>query len=198
MRLARLLRSGSTNVLRRTSATRLTHAPRLRVRCQPCQLSGGPRSAAGATPSPLSCSRRLRRAALMDQTADSAIKRKLSLYSAVERPAKLMKSEAEFWASNGAYDAALPSNKAPASSAASDSNSAAEDTPAPPIAGALHDTAEWQRTIKKVVKSVVSINFCLTNSFDTDEAFTSEATGFVVDAEKGYILTNRVGIWHHV
>jgi hypothetical protein len=54
------------------------------------------------------------------------------------------------------------------------------------------DTAEWQNTVQKVIKNVVSIHFCQTCSFDTDSAVASEATGFVVDAEKGYILTNRV------
>ena len=58
-------------------------------------------------------------------------------------------------------------------------------------ASAATDTAEWQATIEKVVKNVVSIHFCQTCSFDTDPALASEATGFVVDAEKGYILTNR-------
>ena len=53
------------------------------------------------------------------------------------------------------------------------------------------DSVEWQATIEKVVKNVVSIHFCQTCSFDTDAAVSSEATGFVVDAEKGYILTNR-------
>ncbi|EJT68208.1 Pro-apoptotic serine protease NMA111 [Gaeumannomyces tritici R3-111a-1] len=53
------------------------------------------------------------------------------------------------------------------------------------------DTAEWQETIQTVVRNVVSIRFCMTCSFDTDAALTSEATGFVVDAERGYILTNR-------
>ncbi|CAK1367478.1 unnamed protein product [Cercospora beticola] len=53
------------------------------------------------------------------------------------------------------------------------------------------DTAEWQATIEKVVSNVVSIHFCQTCSFDTDSAISSEATGFVVDAERGYILTNR-------
>ncbi|KAK4125449.1 trypsin-like serine protease [Parathielavia appendiculata] len=53
------------------------------------------------------------------------------------------------------------------------------------------DTAEWQATIQNVVRNVVSIRFCQTCSFDTDPALTSEATGFVVDAERGYILTNR-------
>lgn len=41
------------------------------------------------------------------------------------------------------------------------------------------------------MRNVVSIRFCQTCSFDTDPALNSEATGFVVDAERGYILTNR-------
>lgn len=51
----------------------------------------------------------------------------------------------------------------------------------------LADSAEWQATIEKVVRHVVSIRFCQTCSFDTDPALTSEATGFVVDAERGYV-----------
>ncbi|KAF2722282.1 Peptidase, trypsin-like protein [Polychaeton citri CBS 116435] len=58
-------------------------------------------------------------------------------------------------------------------------------------AAATADTAEWQATIEKVVKNVVSIHFCQTCAFDTDSAISSEATGFIVDAERGYILTNR-------
>lgn len=53
------------------------------------------------------------------------------------------------------------------------------------------DSAEWQETIEMVVKSVVSIHFCQTASFDTELSMASQATGFVVDAERGYILTNR-------
>ncbi|TPX08446.1 uncharacterized protein E0L32_010063 [Thyridium curvatum] len=53
------------------------------------------------------------------------------------------------------------------------------------------DTAEWQATIENVVRNVVSVRFCMTCSFDTEPPLNSEATGFVVDAEKGYILTNR-------
>lgn len=54
--------------------------------------------------------------------------------------------------------------------------------------------AEWQKTIESVVCNVVSIRFCQTCAFDTDPALASEATGFVVDAERGYvcILSNRV------
>ncbi|KAI9666208.1 MAG: hypothetical protein M1821_004143 [Bathelium mastoideum] len=66
-----------------------------------------------------------------------------------------------------------------------------EDSRSTKHAPATADTAEWQATIERVVKSVVSIHFCQTCSFDTDPAMSSEATGFVVDAERGYILTNR-------
>ena len=69
------------------------------------------------------------------------------------------------------------------------SDSIAEGTVEPVTATA--DTAEWQATIEAVVKNVVSIHFCQTCSFDTSSALASEATGFVVDAAKGYILTNR-------
>ncbi|KAH3686326.1 hypothetical protein WICPIJ_002688 [Wickerhamomyces pijperi] len=50
---------------------------------------------------------------------------------------------------------------------------------------------KWHETIKSVVKSVVSIHFAQTASFDCDPPVVSEATGFVVDAERGIILTNR-------
>lgn len=59
------------------------------------------------------------------------------------------------------------------------------------LAPATADSAEWQATIEKVVRNVVSIHYCQTCSFDTDAAVSTEATGFVVDAERGYILTNR-------
>ncbi|CCK71999.1 Nma111p KNAG_0I02140 [Huiozyma naganishii CBS 8797] len=49
----------------------------------------------------------------------------------------------------------------------------------------------WQNTISKVVKSVVSIHFAQVTPFDCDPALVSEATGFVVDAKLGIILTNR-------
>ena len=63
--------------------------------------------------------------------------------------------------------------------------------PAALLATGNAETAEWQETIQRVVRNVVSIRFCAPCSFDTDPALTSEATGFVVDAERGYILTNR-------
>lgn len=61
----------------------------------------------------------------------------------------------------------------------------------PRLLAAIGDTAEWQATIEKVVRNVVSIRFCQTCSFDTDPALTSEATGFVVDAERGLVSTDE-------
>lgn len=49
----------------------------------------------------------------------------------------------------------------------------------------------WQTTVSKVVQSVVSIHFMQPANFDTEAALVSEATGFVVDAPNGIILTNR-------
>ncbi|KAI9809227.1 MAG: hypothetical protein M1825_002518 [Sarcosagium campestre] len=66
-----------------------------------------------------------------------------------------------------------------------------DDTRSLPLTTGAADSAEWQATIEAVVRNVVSIRFCQTCSFDTDPAISSEATGFVVDAERGYILTNR-------
>lgn len=59
------------------------------------------------------------------------------------------------------------------------------------LLGTPTSLGEWQDAIQKVVRNVVAIRFCQTCSFDTDPALTSEATGFVVDAERGYIMTNR-------
>lgn len=67
-----------------------------------------------------------------------------------------------------------------------------EDSPISPTLPVGLDTPEWQQMVESVVKCVVSIHFCQTYSFDTDTAISSEATGFVVDAERGLILTNRV------
>ena len=50
---------------------------------------------------------------------------------------------------------------------------------------------QWQKTVEKVVKSVVSIHFMQPVNFDTETSLCSEATGFVVDCNQGIILTNR-------
>jgi hypothetical protein len=59
--------------------------------------------------------------------------------------------------------------------------------PAAMFVGTPGSLGEWQDTIQKVVRNVVAIRFCQTCSFDTDGALTSEATGYVVDSERGYV-----------
>jgi hypothetical protein len=52
----------------------------------------------------------------------------------------------------------------------------------------------WQQTCETAVTSIVSILYYFPRAFDTEGSYTSDATGFVVDAGKGIILTNRVSI----
>ena len=49
----------------------------------------------------------------------------------------------------------------------------------------------WQATVENAVKSIVSIRFAQVSAFDTEGPVCSEASGFIVDAERGIILTNR-------
>lgn len=49
----------------------------------------------------------------------------------------------------------------------------------------------WDATISQVSKSIVSIRVDAPRAFDTEWNLTGQATGFVVDAKRGIILTNR-------
>lgn len=49
----------------------------------------------------------------------------------------------------------------------------------------------WDATIKAVSPSIVSIRVDAPRAFDTEWNITGQATGFVVDAQRGIILTNR-------
>ncbi|KAJ9173004.1 hypothetical protein P3X46_016182 [Hevea brasiliensis] len=54
------------------------------------------------------------------------------------------------------------------------------------------DTAEdWRETINKVVPAVVVLRITACRSFDTELSSFGSATGFVVDKQRGIILTNR-------
>jgi len=55
---------------------------------------------------------------------------------------------------------------------------------------AAEDTA-WTNTLERISSGVVSIRVDSTRAFDTEWNSSSQATGFVVDAERGLILTNR-------
>jgi pro-apoptotic serine protease NMA111 len=140
----------------------------------------------------------------MDQNGDSTearTKRKQPPTPSNERPLKQMKPQLDPHGRNGTYTPDTPelaaSYNGEPTSLESNLDASLEDLQSSHIVGAVHDTAEGQKTIEKVVRNVVSIHFCQTCAFDTDGAVSSEATGFVVDAEKGYILTNRVCIHIH-
>lgn len=49
----------------------------------------------------------------------------------------------------------------------------------------------WAAMLEKATPAIVSIDILSTRAFDTENASHSFATGFVVDAERGIILTNR-------
>jgi S1-C subfamily serine protease len=49
----------------------------------------------------------------------------------------------------------------------------------------------WQATLDRVVPAVVVLRASVPRTFDTEEPADELATGFVVDAERGLILTNR-------
>ena len=55
---------------------------------------------------------------------------------------------------------------------------------------AAEDTA-WSNTLERISSGVVSIRVDSTRAFDTEWNSSTQATGFVVDAERGLILTNR-------
>ncbi len=52
-------------------------------------------------------------------------------------------------------------------------------------------TATWAQTLERIASSVVTIQIDSTRAFDTEWNTSAQATGFVIDAEHGYILTNR-------
>ena len=58
------------------------------------------------------------------------------------------------------------------------------------MVNAADDTA-WTETLERISSGVVSIRIDSTRAFDTEWNSSSQATGFVVDAERGLILTNR-------
>ena len=50
---------------------------------------------------------------------------------------------------------------------------------------------DWKSMLDAKVPAVVSIKVVGTRSFDTESAGSGVGTGFVVDAERGILLTNR-------
>lgn len=56
---------------------------------------------------------------------------------------------------------------------------------------AAQDSDQWKKTLETVSNGIVTIRVDGTRAFDTEWNMSSQATGFVVDAEQGLILTNR-------
>ena len=53
-------------------------------------------------------------------------------------------------------------------------------------------TAEkWRNVLSRAVEAVVVLQVTATRYFDTERASVSNATGFIVDKQRGIILTNR-------
>src|SRR4026209_681982 len=55
----------------------------------------------------------------------------------------------------------------------------------------LREPHAWDQTLSRIAPAVVTIEIDQTRAFDTEGNQSIQATGFVVDAERGLILTNR-------
>jgi S1-C subfamily serine protease len=63
--------------------------------------------------------------------------------------------------------------------------------PAAPAPGIPSIPANWAQTLERIATGVVTIQIDSTRAFDTEWNTTAQATGFVIDAKRGLILTNR-------
>ncbi len=89
---------------------------------------------------------------------------------------------------------AAPAFGAPAPSAVTPAPAPPAPPPsvvAAPIPGTLSSTANWAQTLERIASGVVTIQIDSTRAFDTEWNTTAQATGFVIDAKRGLILTNR-------
>jgi S1-C subfamily serine protease len=63
--------------------------------------------------------------------------------------------------------------------------------PAVATTQAAREAATWAATLERIAQSVVAIQIDGARAFDTEWNTSSQATGFIIDAERGLILTNR-------
>ncbi len=61
----------------------------------------------------------------------------------------------------------------------------------PAVAAPSKPAANWEDTLERVTQAVISIRVTSVRDFDSDDAGTSQGTGFVIDAKAGIVLTNR-------
>src|SRR3954447_5092260 len=88
-----------------------------------------------------------------------------------------------------ASEAPPPPPGTPASAVAEAREAAAATNSVVPVSEA--EDSHWTRTLERVASGVVTIQVDLARAFDTEWNMSSQATGFVVDAKRGLILTNR-------
>ncbi len=68
----------------------------------------------------------------------------------------------------------------------------AQETPSLDLDAVEDPTSDaWEATLDKVTRAIIALNVTGTRDFDTESARSSRGTGFVVDKERGLILTNR-------
>jgi pro-apoptotic serine protease NMA111 len=60
-----------------------------------------------------------------------------------------------------------------------------------PVPGVPSSPANWAQTLERIASGVVTIQLDSTRAFDTEWNTSAQATGFVIDAKRGLILTNR-------
>jgi S1-C subfamily serine protease len=65
------------------------------------------------------------------------------------------------------------------------------DLTAAPAPGIPSSPANWAQTLERIASGVVTIQIDSTRAFDTEWNTSAQATGFVIDAKRGLILTNR-------
>ncbi|MBM4219103.1 MAG: PDZ domain-containing protein [Gammaproteobacteria bacterium] len=65
--------------------------------------------------------------------------------------------------------------------------------PVPPVPQPIEfeESTRWSKTLERISTGVVAIQIDAARAFDTEWNTSSQATGFIVDAERGLILTNR-------
>src|SRR3954447_422042 len=88
-----------------------------------------------------------------------------------------------------ASEAPPPPPGTPASAVAEAREAAAATNSVVPVSEA--EDSHWTRTLEKAATGVVTIQIDMTRAFDTEWNQSAQATGFVVDAKRGLILTNR-------
>src|ERR1700753_3291150 len=86
----------------------------------------------------------------------------------------------------------VPSTPLPVQTAPTPSPAAAEqNAQVAQQAAAVEGNPDWAVTLERIASSVGSIDLYSARACDTEWNSTAQATGFVVDAERGLILTNR-------